>query len=146
MYSRILVPVDGSNTATAGLKEAIRLTKNQGGKLCLLHIVDELVLDYTYGSGLYAGTVVEALREGGKKVLADAQALVQSDGVESEAVLVETIGGPAAVSIIDQANKWRADLIVMGTHGRRGLRRMALGSDAETVVRTAPVPILLVRG
>jgi nucleotide-binding universal stress UspA family protein len=146
MYSRILVPVDGSNAAAAGLQEAIRLAKNQSAQLCLLHIVDELVLDFSYGSGLYAGTVVETLREGGKKILADAQALARSGGVNCETVLIETIGGPAAVSIVEQVKQWRADLIVMGTHGRRGLRRLALGSDAEAVIRTSPVPVLLVRG
>ena len=103
MYSRILVPVDGSDTALAGLKESVRLAKNQGGKLCLLHIVDELVLDYTAGSGLYADTVIDTLREGGKKILADAQALARDGGVEAESVLVETIGGPAAALIVEQA-------------------------------------------
>jgi nucleotide-binding universal stress UspA family protein len=146
MYSKILVPVDGSDTALVGLKEAIRLAKNQGGKLCLIHVVDELVLDYSYGSGVYAGTVIDSLREGGKKLLDDAQALVRQSGVEVESILVETIGGPAAASIVEQARSWKADLIVMGTHGRRGLRRLALGSDAEQVIRSSPVPILLVRG
>ena len=146
MYSKILVPVDGSETALAGLKEAVRLAKNQGAKICVLHIVDELVLDYSYGSGLYAGTVIDSLREGGKKILADAIALVRDGGIAAESVLVETIGGPAAASIVEQAKNWQAELIVVGTHGRRGLRRLALGSDAEQVIRTSPVPILLVRG
>ena len=146
MYSKILVPVDGSDTALTGLKEAVRFAKNHGGKLFLLHIVNELVLDYSYGSGLYAGTVIESLREGGKKILAAAEALVRGSGVDCEAILLETIGGPAAASIVEQAVKLKVELIMMGTHGRRGLRRLAMGSDAEAVVRTSPVPILLVRG
>jgi nucleotide-binding universal stress UspA family protein len=59
---------------------------------------------------------------------------------------VESIGGPAGTLILEQAKKWSADLIVMGTHGRRGIRRLALGSDAEEVLRSATVPVLLVRG
>jgi len=59
-------------------------------------------------------------------------------------VLLESIGGPAADLILAQAKEWPADLIVMGTHGRRGLRRLAMGSDAEGVIRGAPVPVLLV--
>jgi nucleotide-binding universal stress UspA family protein len=54
-------------------------------------------------------------------------------------------GGRAADAIVEEAGKWKADVIVLGTHGRRGLRRALLGSDAEEVVRNASVPVLLVR-
>jgi nucleotide-binding universal stress UspA family protein len=57
----------------------------------------------------------------------------------------EIVGGPAADVIVREAKKQRADLIVLGTHGRRGMRRLVLGSDAEQVVRMSPVPVLLVR-
>ena len=70
---------------------------------------------------------------------------VRRSGLEPESVLLETIGGPSARLIVAQATEWPADLIVMGTHGRRGIRRIALGSDAEQVLRTSPVPVLLVR-
>jgi len=60
-------------------------------------------------------------------------------------VLLETLTGPAAEPIVGQAKKWGADLIVLGTHGRRGVRRLVLGSDAEQVVRSSPVPVMLVR-
>jgi nucleotide-binding universal stress UspA family protein len=91
-------------------------------------------------------TVIDALRDAGKRILADAEAAVRQAGIEPESVLVETIGGPAAEAIIAQAGSWPAELIVMGTHGRRGLARVAMGSDAEEVVRASPVPVLLVRG
>ena len=145
MYGKILVPIDGSDTAMAGLAEAIKLAKAFGGKVRILHIVNELILDYAYGSGLYANTVIESMRSDGQKVLAQAETFARQQGVEPEGVLIESIGGPAAQFIVAQAKEWPADLIVMGTHGRRGIRRLALGSDAEIVVRSAPAPVLLVR-
>jgi nucleotide-binding universal stress UspA family protein len=144
MYQKILVPIDGSETATHGLNEAIRLAKNQGGELRLLHIVNEYVFDCSLGGGGYAGGVIEALRAAGRKVMNDAAALVRQHGLEPGTVIVESLGGPAADLIVEQAKKWPADLIVMGTHGRRGVRRLAMGSDAESVVRDTPVPVLLI--
>jgi len=145
MYAKILVPVDGSATSTAGLNEAIKLAKSLGSKIRILHIVNELIVDYAYGSGVYAGTVIDSMRGDGQKVLDEAKAFARQQGIEPEAVLIESIGGPAAQFIVEQAKNWPADLIVMGTHGRRGIRRLALGSDAEVVMRSAPAPILLVR-
>lgn len=146
MYTKILVPIDGSATSICGLNEAVRIAKSQGSQLRLLHIVNEFILDYTYTPGIYANDIIDALREGGKKVLGEAQNLVQQQGIAPRCacVMLETIGGSAADLIIAQAKEWPADLIVMGTHGRRGLRRFAMGSDAESVVRSAPVPVLLV--
>jgi nucleotide-binding universal stress UspA family protein len=146
MYQKILVPIDGSETSTRGLYEAIKLAKNQSGKLRLVHIVNELVLDYGYGSGVYAGDLIESIRDGGKKVVQAAETLARKNGLDPETVVLESIGGPASELILEQATKWPADLIVMGTHGRRGLRRLAMGSDAESVVRDTSVPVLLVHG
>jgi nucleotide-binding universal stress UspA family protein len=144
MYQKILVPIDGSETAMRGLNEAIKVAKSQGSQLRLFHIVNEFVLDYSYGAGLYGTNLIESLREGGKKIIQQAEAYVRQQGVPVDSVLLEAIGGPAADLIVAQAKEWAADLIVMGTHGRRGLRRLALGSDAEGVVRESPIPVLLV--
>ncbi len=146
MYQKILVPVDGSSTSDRGLNEAIKLAKNQGGTVRLLHVVNAFILDYDYHSGAYCGDTFESLRSAGKALLTAAEALVRQHGLDPESVLLESIGGPASDLIIEQAKKWPADLIVMGTHGRRGLKRMAMGSDAESVVRESPVPVLLVHG
>jgi nucleotide-binding universal stress UspA family protein len=145
MYARILVPVDGSETATAGLAEAVKIAKALGAKLRILHVVNELIIDYAFGSGLYANTVIESMRSDGQSVLDAAETFARQRGCEPEGVLVESIGGAASQFIIEQAKDWPADLIVMGTHGRRGIRRLALGSDAEVVVRSASAPVLLVR-
>jgi nucleotide-binding universal stress UspA family protein len=146
MYGKILVPVDGSETSTAGLTEAIKIAKAQGSQLRLVHIVNEFILDYTYSPGTYAVNLIESLRKAGQATLDSAQTLAQRSGITPECALIESIGGAAADLILAQAQEWHADLIVMGTHGRRGLARLALGSDAEQVVRAATVPVLLIRG
>lgn len=146
MYRKILVPVDGSPASNLGLDEAIRLAKDQGATLRLFHLVDEFVaVSSPDGAALYSGDLIEALRQGGKRIIGKAEVLARAKGLTPESVMLESFGGRAADSIVQQAKKWGADLIVLGTHGRRGVRRLVMGSDAEQVVRTTPVPVLLVR-
>ncbi len=146
MYSKIVVPVDGSEPSALGLNEAIKIAKNQGSQLRLVHIVNEFILDYTYCPGNYGENLIESLRAGGRAILKHAETTARQQGITPECVLLESIGGAAADLILAQAKAWSADLIVMGTHGRRGLARVAMGSDAEEVVRAATIPVLLVRG
>jgi len=145
MYSKIMVPVDGSATSTRGLTEAIALAKLVKGRIRLVHIVNELVLVPAYAAGVQSGHVVDSMRAQGKSLLEEAEAQVRSNAIEYDSVMIESVGGPAGDIIVEQANKWGAELIVLGTHGRRGLKRMVLGSDAEHVVRHSSVPVLLVR-
>jgi nucleotide-binding universal stress UspA family protein len=145
MYKRILVPVDGSATSAAGLKQAVGLARNQHAKLKLLYVVDEFRVFTTPDGGLNAGAIVTALKRSGRQLLARAARNASVHGVKPEAAMVENLSGRVADIVVDQAKRWRADLIVMGTHGRRGVNRALLGSDAELVVRQAPVPVLLVR-
>jgi nucleotide-binding universal stress UspA family protein len=146
MYGKILVPVDGSETSTRGLNEAIKIAKVQGSQLHLIHIVNEFILDATYSAGLFPQNLIESLVKTGRLVLDAAESAAKKEGVKVDSVLVESIGGVAADLILAQAKSWQPDLIVMGTHGRRGFTRVALGSDAEQVARAATVPVLLVRG
>jgi nucleotide-binding universal stress UspA family protein len=146
MYRQLLVPVDGSEPSMLGLAEAIKIAKSDGANLHLVHVVDELLPYGTDVPGNYVEQFIDALRAQGKEVLAKAERVVFEHALKAESVLLETVGGSAADRIVEQAQKCKADLIVMGTHGRRGLRRLALGSDAELVVRSSPVPVLLVRG
>lgn len=146
MFKRILVPMDGSRTSDLGLEEAIKLAKDQRARLCLLHVVDESVLtQYVYADAATVDTLLESLLESGRKVLDKAEAKVRKQRIRSQSVLIENILGNVADVIVQQAKKWRAQLIVIGTHGRRGVSRMVMGSAAEGVVRTTPVPVLLVR-
>jgi nucleotide-binding universal stress UspA family protein len=145
IYRRILVPVDGSATSRAGLAQALSLAKDQRAKLKLLHVIDEFRVFTTPDGGLNAGAIVSALKLGGRRLLQRAGRAAAARGVKPEAVMIENLSGRVADVVVDQAKRWRADLIVMGTHGRRGMSRALLGSDAELVVRAAPVPVLLVR-
>lgn len=145
-YKRILVPVDGSRTSSLGLREAIRLAKGQRASLQLVHVVD---LHYVLMSGAEIGVhlddLIPSLKQEGRRILRKAEALVKRQGLKCSSALLETLTGPAADPIVRQARKWRANLIVIGTHGRRGVRRLLMGSDAEQIVRTSPVPVMLVR-
>ena len=151
MFRRILVPIDGSPPSRRGLDEAIKLAKDQRARIGLLHVIDESIVTRTFDGTTYmpAGYVddfMRSLTSGGKKLLARAEAKVRAGRVKVDAALVETVGRRVADIIVAQAKKWRADVIVLGTHGRGGLSRVVLGSDAELVVRESPVPVLLVRG
>lgn len=145
MYQRILVPIDGSNTSTLGLREALRLAAAGEGRLRLIHVVDELVIAQNFDGYVNSADLLETVRDSGRKTLQQALALAGKAGVEAETAMFESIGERVADVIVRDAKKWKADLIVMGTHGRRGIGRVVLGSDAEAVLRTTPVPVLMVR-
>jgi nucleotide-binding universal stress UspA family protein len=145
MYERILVPVDGSDASRAGLDEALGLAAEHQSSLRLVHVVDDLITMPMYEGAIFAGELIEQLRKQGRQLLDDCARLCKQKGLNVETVLTERVGGQAGMLIIEQAQNWPAQLIVMGTHGRRGLKRIVLGSDAEYVVRHANVPVLLVR-
>jgi nucleotide-binding universal stress UspA family protein len=145
MYQRILVPVDGSEASSLGLAEAIRLAKNQKAKLRLLHVVHDFFVAGGPGAAVYTGQLRLDLREHGEEILKTAAGIAAQQGVEIDTKLVETPAGSVGALIVEEAEGWPADLLVLGTHGRRGIRRLVMGSDAEYVVRTTPVPVLLVR-
>lgn len=146
MYPKILVPVDGSQASTAGFAEAIKIAKSQGSEIRLVHVVNDLILDCSYGSGVYASDALEVLRKSGRDILHAAEMTSRREGIKTNSVLLDSVGGPASDLILSEAKTWSADLVVMGTHGRRGLARLVMGSDAEAVVRACTVPVLLVHG
>ena len=143
-FKRIIVPVDGSATAGHGLAVACGLAKDSGAKVFLLHIVDEFPAFATPEIGVSAVPLIEALRQSGRQTLDAVLAAARKAGVEPESELVENFGKRVADAIVEEAVRWKADLIVMGTHGRRGVKRALLGSDADLVVRYSPIPVLLV--
>ena len=148
MYKHILVAVDGSDTSNLALHEAIKMASDQHAKLRLVHVVD---LTPTYSDLAIPSQVAqyqEALRESGQKILSDCLAVALKSGVQAETQL-HIIDDPSQHiydAIEAEVNRWPADLIVIGTHGRRGIRHLILGSVAEGVIRVATRPVLLVRG
>ncbi len=145
MYKKILIPVDGSPASKRGLTEAIRLAKYHKARVRLIHVVDVFIVTPALESGRYVDEIQKSFRDDGRRLLKDAEALVRKHGITVDSVMFEIVGAHAAEIIVEQAKKWRADIIVIGTHGRRGVLRLVMGSDAEEVVRTSPVPVLLVR-
>ena len=146
MYQRILVPVDGSDAATKALVAALQLARESNGRVRLVHVVEELAYLTGYEQyGGYSGELVSAMRDAGNKVLDDAMAIARSAGVPAESQLYDKLGERLAEVVADDAGTWNADLVVVGTHGRRGLGRMLLGSGAEQILRLALVPVLVIR-
>jgi nucleotide-binding universal stress UspA family protein len=146
MYRNILVPIDGSDTAKRGLREAMILAKGNGTTLRLIHVVNTAVIALEYAE-TYSPTDdwSEGRRVVGEAALKEAEDIVKQNGLHPESVMLESAIDNTGELIVKQAVDWPADVIVMGTHGRRGLSRLVLGSNAEYVVRHAPVPVLLVR-
>lgn len=145
MYQRIMVAVDGSETANHSLREAISLAKDQKAKLAIVHVIDIVV---AFGAGQFPDTYIEATREFGRTIIDHARKTAQMAGIEAEVLSPEivTAGYHVAETIAQAARDWGADLLVIGTHGRRGVSRLLIGSVAERVVRLAPCPLLLLRG
>jgi nucleotide-binding universal stress UspA family protein len=143
MFKRILVPVDGSETSTAALKAALQTAGEAGGRVRVVHVLDELA----YVSGYdYGGDLLRIAREQAAKVIGAGLAMGTSAGVPCDSRLLEAPGRRLGDVVAEAAQAWEADLVVVGTHGRRGVGRVLLGSGAEQVIRSALVPVLVIRG
>lgn len=144
MYTHILVPLDGTKTAEAGLREALALAEDQGAALRVLHVLDPAAAAVDMLTAAECGSVLDALREQGKALLARVIRRARRRGLVCDTVLRERGDEGVAGVILEEASQWSCDLVVMGTHGRRGLPHL-LGSTAQAVLRHTPVPVLLVR-
>ncbi len=146
MYQKILVPIDGSDTSRLALDHAAAIARLCRARIVLLHVVD----DQSYRNGyarpsVYIQDVRPALLRSGKGWLEDAARQLRKSGVIVDNVMIENHGERVADLIARQAEHDRCDLIVLGTHGRRGIERLLIGSDAENLARIASVPVMLVR-
>lgn len=144
-YRRLLVPLDDSPTAQRGLGEALALARELRSTLVLLHVLELIPMMPEVATAEAWEAIRDGLKATGQRVLDEASKQVLAAGVACETVLGELDARRPADVIVDQAAAQRCDLIVMGTHGRRGIGRALLGSDAELVLRQSPVPVLLVR-
>lgn len=143
MYGRIVVAMDGSETARRGLDAAIRLARDGNGRLLLVHVVEEFMPLAINGDWTLPALPVEPYREAATRLLEDAREICRAAGVMAETRLLEAAGRRVGPLVSETAAEWQADLIVAGTHGRRGLDRLLLGSVAEGIIRTARTPVLL---
>ncbi|MEO8012860.1 MAG: universal stress protein [Polaromonas sp.] len=145
-FHQILVAVDGSSTSEKALDEAIRLARLNGARLRLLHVVDELGYVNGFESAAnYLNEIIPLMRVAGEKLLAHYLKKATDQSVEADSVLIDAGPGRICDHVAAQAMRAKADLIVVGSHGRHGVGRILLGSDAEQIVRHAPVPVLVVR-
>jgi universal stress protein A len=135
---RVLVPVDFSRPSLAALRHALALAADTGARVVLLHVLEP------FHPGLHLDTtaIQTAARQAANKRL---EALLIASRKTWPAVSRELRAGHPVTTIIALAKRTQADLIVLGTHGRTGLRRALIGSVAERVVREAPCPVLVVR-
>lgn len=146
MYTRLLVPIDGSATARLALSQAGRLAQLCGATVELLHVIE--VTKHTKGfetPRAHLDSVRPRFLALGNALLDEARQALEPLGIEVDTVLLESRGSRVAQVIVERARQTGADLIVLGTHGRRGVGRVLLGSDAEQVARTASVPVMLIR-
>ena len=143
-YQNILVPVDGSETSYAAVAQAAELAKAFGGKITVVQV---LALDpyiaAEYISATQTNDLIERARTSVLKTLEEAAAKFSDLGIPVEAKLLE--GQVVHREIIREAETSKADLIVIGSHGRTGLKRIFLGSVAQSVLGEAHIPVLVVR-
>lgn len=143
MHKRIMVPLDGSDTSRQALDVAIAMARINGGELNLVHLMSESGSRPPLEQGTTSASA-EAARERACNLLDDSLALAAAQGVTATRLLVER-HAPLGEAIASEATRWNADLIVVGTHGRRGIQRFLMGSGAEQVLRAAPTHVLVVR-
>jgi nucleotide-binding universal stress UspA family protein len=135
---RILVPLDGSELAEAAIAGAVERAASRSATLMLVRAAEARTLPGTD----MIGAQIEAVQEA-EGYLAAVKAKLEKQGVQK--IEANVWYGPAATAIIEAAQMYKPDLIVMSTHGRSGLGRLIFGSVAETVLRGTTVPILLIR-
>ena len=149
MYTRILLSTDGSDVARNGIRHGIALAKALKAKVTVIAVTESLPIDY--GSGHASGWIPSqqeidsfdaACKERAGKVLDEAQAMAEQAGISAE--LLHVPNAHPATAIIETAKSGGCDLIVMGSHGRRGLKKLFLGSQTSEVLADGSVPVLVV--
>ena len=148
MYKLIMVAIDDSSTSYKALNEAAQLATSVGAALCIVHAEDESLLEHSAistGTLIDVGEVEAEIRAGGMQLLNGAAAHVARHGITAEKRLIESSSKRVPEMITECARDWEADLVIVGTHGRRGMERLLVGSVAEKLVRVANTSLMLVR-
>lgn len=145
MFNKLLVPLDGSETAQCGLEQAIALAKATGASLRLVHVIEPVPIATDMMTAGVWGALIAGQHEAGEQMLAAATAVAERAGVKTACQVLDKPGERTADAILHEAATSGCDLIVMGTHGRRGFKHLMLGSDAERVLQLSKLPVLVVR-
>ncbi|MGN7980083.1 universal stress protein [Burkholderia sp. 22313] len=145
MYTNIMVAVDGSPSSNLALDEGLKIARSCGARLFAVFVVDKSVL-FAYGGRQEPDELLEEIRHYGKTILRSADRTISRARVNGETEIVETdIGEDVVARLRRYVDDRSIDLAAIGTHGRRGVRRMLLGSIAERFLRESSCPVLLVR-
>lgn len=141
---KILLAVDDSKFSDAATQKVIHNFRTDQTQVCVLHVVEPLLLYREFGQGdIHALADAEKqLLEDGKSLVAKVEQVIRDSGFKVRGIVEE---GDHREKIIDYAAKWKADLIVLGSHGRKGMDRFLMGSVAEFVARHARCSVLIVR-
>jgi len=138
---KILIAIDGEPVAAHAAEMGFELAQSIGAEVALIHGVDP-DLGYAPQGGVASSELIAEAERDGRRLLAG---IAERSPLQPRPLEFLKIGKPSA-EIVKAATEWPADLIVMGSHGRRGIERALLGSVAEAVLRHAPCPVLVVRG
>lgn len=146
MYQHVLISTDGSEVAQKGVDHGLALAKAIGAKATIIMVAESLMPYVGADGGMSASAYLDyaaVQRTAAANVLEEAKAAADRAGVEAETVCPENV--PPAEAIIETAKARNCGLVVMSSHGRRGLRRLILGSVTSEVLASSPVPVLVVR-
>jgi nucleotide-binding universal stress UspA family protein len=142
-FQHILVPVDFSETSERALDGAIELAQRFGGDVTVMHAYQIPVYGFPDGAFITSADVAAQISQAAQERLDEAVRTREGRGVPLSAVLRDGVPWEEVNAV---AAERKADLVVIGTHGRRGLARALLGSVAENVIRTSDVPVLVIHG
>ncbi|WP_343656747.1 universal stress protein [Paraburkholderia caribensis] len=144
MYTRILVAVDGSNTSRRAFDSALNLASKLGATLRAFYAVENTPM-YFDAPGYDPSILRNRLVEQGKELTAELSAAMRAQGVSGDIAVGEASSlDDVPTLVLRAAADFNADLIIMSTHGRRGVQRLILGSVAERCVRQSTLPVLLI--
>ena len=139
---KILLAIDDSKFSEAAMKTVIQQMRPDRTEVCVLHVVEPILLIPDYGGVKQIEAAEQRKRERGKELATRNEQLLVKEGFKVTTAITE---GDPRLGIVDYAAQWKADLIVVGSHGRKGLGRLLIGSVAESVARHANCSVLIVR-
>ena len=144
MYQRILVAIDGSRTAHHAFDAALALATQNGAELCACHVIENAAIYYNV-PGYDPSVLRDQLVAQGEQIVQEFKQRIAAAGVKGSVTFSEASAlSDVAAVVLDAARNFQADLLVLGTHGRRGFKRLVLGSVAEQCLRQADLPMLLI--
>lgn len=144
-YQNILVPVDGSDISFSAVKHAVAIAKAFGSKVTAISVVADdpfAAADFYYSSDMLKEYIKEAIKSA-EEALGKAKTLAEQDSVQIDTQVVRNT--VSAETVINTADTLKADLIVMGSHGRKGFQKFLLGSFAQDVLGQTKLPVLIVK-